>query len=135
MSDFEANKIMELTCGASVYNPDTKDREVTECEIILSPQAVGVLQGLAEDKELWLYITVKGGGCSGYIYDLELREEEPGESHQVITQDTIRMAVHELDSSLLTGMTIDYEEKLMGGGFKMNNPNANRSCGCGLSFG
>jgi len=43
--------------------------------------------------------------------------------------------VHELDSSLLTGMTIDYEEKLMGGGFKMNNPNANRSCGCGLSFG
>ena len=131
----EGEEVMELSCGASVYNPDTTDREVTECEIILSPQAVGVLQGLSEEKELWLYITVKGGGCSGYIYDLELREEEPGESHQVITQDTIRMAVHELDSSLLTGMTIDYEEKLMGGGFKMNNPNANRSCGCGLSFG
>ena len=135
MSDFEANKIMELTCGASVYNPDTKDREVTECEIILSPQAVGVLQGLSEEKEMWLYIMVKGGGCSGYIYDLELKEEEPSESHQVITQETIRMAVHELDSSLLSGMIIDYEEKLMGGGFKMNNPNANRSCGCGLSFG
>ena len=126
---------MELTCGASVYNPDTKDREVTECEIILSPQAVGVLQGLSEEKEMWLYIMVKGGGCSGYIYDLELKEDEPSESHQVITQDTIRMAVHELDSSLLSGMIIASAETLMGGGFKMNNPNANRSCGCGLSFG
>ncbi len=125
----------DLSCGASIYNPDTTNREVTECEITLSPQAVKVLQGLAEDKELWLYIMVKGGGCSGYIYELELLEEEPTDSHQVIAQDGVKIAVHNLDSTLLNGILIDYEDKLMGGGFKMENPNAKRSCGCGLSFG
>ena len=123
------------SCGASIYNPDTSNREVMDCEIVLSTQAVSILEGLMGDKEMWLYIMVKGGGCSGYIYELELLEDEPTESHQVITQDSVKIAVHELDSSLLNGIIIDYEDKLMGGGFKMDNPNAKRSCGCGLSFG
>jgi len=122
-------------CGASIYNPDTSKREVMDCEIVLSAQAVGILEGLMDDKEMWLYIMVKGGGCSGYIYELELLEDEPTSSHQVITQDGVKIAIHELDSSLLNGIVIDYEDKLMGGGFKMDNPNAKRSCGCGLSFG
>ena len=70
-----------------------------------------------------------------YIYELELLEDEPTDSHQVISQDGVKVAVNELDSSLLNGILIDYEDKLMGGGFKMDNPNAKRSCGCGLSFG
>ena len=123
------------SCGASIYNPDTSNREVMDCEIVLSTQAVSILEGLMDDKEMWLYIMVKGGGCSGYIYELELLEDEPTESHQIISQDGVKIVVHELDSSLLNGITIDYEDKLMGGGFKMDNPNAKRSCGCGLSFG
>ena len=125
---------MELGCGASIYNPDTSNREVIDCQIILSTQAVNILQGLISDKEMWLYITVKGGGCSGYIYELDLLEDAPTDAHQVISQDGVKVVVHELDSSLLNGILIDYEDKLMGGGFKMNNPNAKRSCGCGLSF-
>ena len=124
-----------LSCGASIYNPDTSNREIIECEIVLSSKAVNVLQGLMDDKEMWLYIMVKGGGCSGYIYELELLEDGPDENYQIITQDKVKIAVHHLDSSLLNGILIDYEDKLMGGGFKMSNPNANRSCGCGLSFG
>jgi len=124
-----------LSCGASIYNPDTSNREIIECEIVLSSKAVNVLQGLMDDKEMWLYIMVKGGGCSGYIYELELLEDGPDENYQIITQDKVKIAVHNLDSSLLNGILIDYEDKLMGGGFKMSNPNANRSCGCGLSFG
>lgn len=124
-----------LSCGASIYNPDTSNREIIECEIVLSSKAVNVLQGLMCDKEMWLYIMVKGGGCSGYIYELELLEDEPDENYQIITQDEVKIAVHNLDSSLLNGILIDYEDKLMGGGFKMSNPNAKRSCGCGLSFG
>ena len=126
---------MDLGCGASIYNPDTSNRDVINCEIILSPQAVSIHQGLMGDKDMWLYIMVKGGGCSGYIYELELLEDEPTESHQVISQDGVKVVVHQLDSSLLNGITIDYEDKMMGGGFKMENPNAKRSCGCGLSFG
>jgi iron-sulfur cluster assembly accessory protein len=125
---------MELECGASIYNPDTSNREVMDCEIILSTQAVNILQGLIGDKEMWLYIKVKGGGCSGYIYELDLLDDAPNDTHQVISQDGVKVVVHELDSSLLNGILIDYEDKLMGGGFKMNNPNAKRSCGCGLSF-
>jgi iron-sulfur cluster assembly protein len=126
---------MELSCGASIYNPDTSNREVMDCEIVLSAHAVSILEGLMGDKEMWLYIMVKGGGCSGYIYELELLEDEPTDSHQVIVQDGVKIAVHNLDSTLLNGILIDYEDKLMGGGFKMENPNAKRSCGCGLSFG
>lgn len=122
-------------CGASIYNPDTSNRDIMDCEIVLSAQAVSILEGLMDDKEMWLYIMVKGGGCSGYIYELELLEDEPTSSHQVITQEGVKIAIHELDSSLLNGIVIDYEDKLMGGGFKMDNPNAKRSCGCGLSFG
>ena len=125
----------DLSCGASIYNPDTSNREIIGCEIVLSSQAVSVLQGLMDDKEMWLYIMVKGGGCSGYIYELELLEDDPDENYQIITQDEVKIAVHNLDSSLLNGILIDYEDKLMGGGFKMSNPNAKRSCGCGLSFG
>jgi|LWDU01.1.fsa_nt_gi iron-sulfur cluster assembly protein len=126
---------MELSCGESIYNPDTSNREVIDCEISLTSEAITVLKGLSEGKELWLYIMVKGGGCSGYIYELELSDDEPTQEHQVITQDEIKVVVHNLDSSLLNGLQITYEDKLMGGGFKMENPNAKRSCGCGLSFG
>ncbi len=79
----------ELSCGASIYNPDTSNREIMDCEIILSPEAVEVLKTLRGEKDSYLYISVNGGGCSGYIYDLQLLEDEPTDSHQVITQDGI----------------------------------------------
>ena len=107
---------MSDACVASTYNPDKSDRTTIECEIIL-------------------YITVMGGGCSGYIYELDLEENPPSENHQIITQDGISVAVQNADSSMLNGLMLDYEDRLMGGGFKMTNPNANRTCGCGLSFG
>ena len=125
---------MDVGCGASIYNPDTANREVMDCEIILTTQAVTNLKELIGDNEMWLYIKVNGGGCSGYIYELDLLEDEPTDNYQVITQDGVKLAINELDSSLLNGILIDYEDKLMGGGFKMDNPNAKRSCGCGLSF-
>ena len=126
---------MELTCGESIYAIDNIEREVIDCEIILSENAQIMLKQLMEDKDLTLFITVKGGGCSGYIYDLELRDGEPTNEHQILKQNDIKVAVHASDSTLLNGTLIDYEEKLMGGGFKMENPNAKRTCGCGLSFG
>ena len=126
---------MDLTCGESIYAVDKVEREVIDCEIILSKSAEKMLKHLMEDKALTLFITVRGGGCSGYVYDLDLRDEEPTNEHQILQQNDIMIAVHASDSTLLNGTLIDYEEKLMGGGFKMENPNAQRTCGCGLSFG
>ncbi len=126
---------MDLTCGESIYAVDNVEREVIDCEIILSESAEKMLKHLMEDKALTLFITVRGGGCSGYVYDLDLRDEDPTNEHQILQQNDIMIAVHASDSTLLNGTLIDYEEKLMGGGFKMENPNAQRTCGCGLSFG
>jgi len=126
---------VDLTCGESIYALDNVEREVIDCEIILSETAEKMLKQLIEDKELTLFITVRGGGCSGYVYDLDLRDEDPTNEHQILQQNDIMIAVHASDSTLLNGTLIDYEEKLMGGGFKMENPNAQRTCGCGLSFG
>ena len=80
-------------------------------------------------------IGILGGGCSGYTYSMEFFKEEPVESDWVSTQFGLKVAVDEISSTLLDGTVIQFEEKLMGGGFKFNNPNAKRTCGCGESFG
>lgn len=126
---------MSDPCGASTYNPDKSDRTVIDCEIILSEKAVVELKRLMQSTPAFLYISVMGGGCSGYIYELDLEEEPPSENHQIITQDGVSVAVQNADSSMLNGLMLDYEDRLMGGGFKMTNPNATKTCGCGLSFG
>ena len=123
------------SCGSSIYNPDKSDRVIIDCEIVLSNEAVSELKRLIGDSpNMNLHISVMGGGCSGYIYELDLDDEAPTENHQVIAQEGISVVIQNEDSAMLNGLLLDYEEKLMGGGFKMVNPNATRTCGCGLSF-
>ncbi|MAH42619.1 iron-sulfur cluster assembly accessory protein [archaeon] len=128
----------EEYCGKSIYNPDKTGKIIVECEIILSERAVielkRIIESVAHDNPLHLYLSVMGGGCSGYIYELDLEEDEPTKNHQVILQDGISVVIQDADSSMLNGLLLDYEDKLMGGGFKMINPNATKTCGCGLSF-
>ena len=79
-------------------------------------------------------VAVLSGGCSGFSYDLQVIESPEGEFQQFEVSG-IPVIVHDEDSSLLNGIEIDFVDSLMGGGFKINNPNADRSCGCGMSFG
>ena len=123
-----------LSCGSSIYNPDTSDRGIVECDVTISELGVIKLKEVIEDKKMWLYISVLGGGCSGYVYDLELRDEDPSDGYQVTEQDEIKIAVHNLDSTLINGILLDFSEKLMGGGFHISNPNAIKTCSCGISF-
>ncbi len=128
----------EAYCGTSIYNPDKSERLMVDCEIILTEKAILELKRIIDNnldkKHLYLYISVMGGGCSGYIYELDLEEDVPTENHQVIHQDGVSVVIQDADSSMLNGLLLDYEDKLMGGGFKMINPNATKTCGCGLSF-
>lgn len=123
-----------LSCGSSIYNPDTSDRDIVECEVIISELGVTKLKEVIGDNEMWLYISILGGGCSGYVYDLELRDERPSDEYQIIKQDEIGVAVHNFDSTLINGILLDFSEKLMGGGFHISNPNATKTCSCGISF-
>ena len=82
-----------------------------------------------------LIIGAKAGGCSGYLYDMVIVERPNEEGFQEIDVDGVTILIHDNDSSLLNGLKLDFKDSLMGGGFHMDNPNADRACGCGQSFG
>ena len=90
--------------------------------------------GLQVDSHV-LIISAKAGGCSGYLYDMVIVERPNEEGFQEINIDGVKILIHDNDSSLLNGLKLDFKDSLMGGGFHMDNPNADRACGCGQSFG
>jgi iron-sulfur cluster assembly accessory protein len=80
-----------------------------------------------------LRVSVAGGGCSGfqYVFDVD-REKAPGDI--VIERDGATVLIDETSLDLLAGSTIDFVDDLIGQSFKITNPNATSSCGCGTSF-
>ena len=80
-----------------------------------------------------LRVGIKAGGCSGLNYVLEL-VESPSGTDRVFEQHEVRIYCDPKSYLYLNGTQIDFEQTMMGGGFKFSNPNAKRSCGCGTSF-
>jgi iron-sulfur cluster assembly protein len=80
-----------------------------------------------------LRISVVGGGCSGFQYQMTL-DKQANSDDQVIEQDGLRVFVDTRSLLYLNGTKVDYVEGLTGAGFKFENPNARGSCGCGESF-
>ncbi|MGB3512677.1 MAG: iron-sulfur cluster assembly accessory protein [Microcoleaceae cyanobacterium] len=78
-------------------------------------------------------LKVKPGGCCSLCYTMEFDEEISPED-RIYDRDTVKVIVDSEHLSYLNGLTLDYSEDLMGGGFRFNNPNAKISCGCGNSF-
>jgi len=125
-------------CEVSIYNVP-KPYEVVFCELSLTENAANILKSLAqaeeEHQDFWyLYIKVMGGGCSGYLYDVQILSEHPPDNTQVIVSHDIEIVINVQDSTLLDGIVIDWDESLMGGGLKFKNPNATKTCSCGISF-
>ena len=69
------------------------------------------------------------------MYDMAIVEEPKDQAYQKVEVNGMTILVHDRDTSLLNGINIDFKDSLMGGGFQIENPNADRSCGCGQSFG
>lgn len=80
-----------------------------------------------------LRVGVKGGGCSGFSYTLGF-DDQVSETDQVYEVDGVRVVCDPKSFLYLNGTQIDFEDNLMGRGFKFGNPNAAKSCGCGESF-
>ena len=80
-----------------------------------------------------LRVGVKGGGCSGFSYTLGF-DDATSEVDQIFQINGVRVAVDPKSFLYLNGTQINFEESLMGRGFKFGNPNAAKSCGCGESF-
>ncbi len=81
-----------------------------------------------------LRVGVKGGGCSGLTYILDL-VDEPREDDKIVEEHGLKLAVDRKSYVFLAGTILEYSGGLNGKGFVFNNPNAKTTCGCGTSFG
>lgn len=80
-----------------------------------------------------LRVAVEGGGCSGFQYDIGVAHGANGDD-LVIERDGARLFVDPVSLPFLLGSEVDWVEELIGSSFKVKNPNAKSSCGCGVSF-
>jgi iron-sulfur cluster assembly protein len=105
--------------------------------ITLTQRAAQELRSLieAENKtQAALRVWVAGGGCSGLTYGMALDENEPEDGDQQFEHEGVKIVVDGLSLQYMDGAQVDYVDDSMGGGFKIENPNATGTCGCGSSF-
>ncbi len=86
------------------------------------------------DESFGLRVKVVGGGCSGLQYQL-MFDDQLSEWDQESEQNGVKVRVDTKSAVYLVGSTVDYVDDLNGSGFKIENPNATSTCGCGQSFG
>jgi len=106
--------------------------------VILTELAAREVNNIVKSQELdaqkvRLRIGVKGGGCSGFSYLLDLTETQK-ETDDVFEQHGIKIIIDPKSLLYLAGVTVDFKDEIMGRGFVFNNPNATSNCGCGSSF-
>ena len=87
----------------------------------------------SEPSGAMLRLSVLGGGCSGFQYKFDV-ERDRAEDDVTIVRDGVTMLVDAVSLEYLAGSEIDFVDDLIGQAFKINNPNATASCGCGTSF-
>ena len=102
----------------------------------ITENAVAQLKALLESKgaseDSGLRLLVSRGGCAGMSYGMKI--DTPGEGDTVVLVGDVRLLVDPESALFLKGSTVDYTDDLSDSGFKVVNPNAARSCGCGTSF-
>ena len=84
--------------------------------------------------ETKLRVGVKGGGCSGFSYMLDLTEEPATEGDELLESQGVKILCDMKSYLYLNGVEIDFKDEVMGRGFVFKNPNATSTCGCGSSF-
>ena len=102
----------------------------------VTPAATGIIKNLLDQRDIpdhALRVFVSGGGCSGMQYGMAF-QESPESGDTIVRAGGVRLLVDPTSMMYLRGATIDYVDSLIGGGFRIDNPNAVSSCGCGHSF-
>jgi len=115
----------------------TTTEQAAQPVMLLSDAASTKLAHLiAEENEegLGLRVAVRPGGCSGFSYEMFFDTETSSDDHEV-TFGSVTVRVDAESAPHLTGATLNYSDGLQGAGFSIDNPNSQRSCGCGKSFG
>lgn len=107
--------------------------------ILLTESAAKEIKSIISEQSLpaettRLRVGVKGGGCSGFSYVLDLVEDAPGETDETMESNGVQIVCDMKSYLYLNGAEIDFKDEVMGRGFVFKNPNATSSCGCGHSF-
>jgi len=128
---------MSILGGDGFTLPVVTPVEVVDVQIEFTDSAKSAMKENMDGDESShvLIISAQSGGCSGYLYDMKIAEDPNDSNFQRLDAGGITVLVHNKDSPLLDGIRVDFKDTLMGGGFQIDNPNADRSCGCGQSFG
>jgi iron-sulfur cluster assembly protein len=106
--------------------------------ITLTEKAANAIKKIVTENQMpentRLRVGVKGGGCSGFSYMLDLTEEPTGEADEELESQGVKILCDSKSLLYLGGTEVDYKDEVMGSGFVFKNPNATSSCGCGSSF-
>jgi iron-sulfur cluster assembly accessory protein len=119
---------------------DTKAKKAQPsgpAKVLISEGAAAKIKDLQKKDKMesfGLRVSVMPGGCSGFVYQMNF-EKAPEKTDLVLEDRGIKMFIDADSLEMLRGAEIDYVETLNDSGFKVNNPNAKQSCGCGKSFG
>lgn len=110
-------------------------RQGNEKLIQLTPAAARKVESLIgrEQSGAFLRIKITGGGCNGLSYKLKF-ESEPRRGDIYVPTEGVHLLIDSKSALYLKGMTLDFSDRLVAGGFKFSNPNARSSCSCGESF-
>ncbi len=104
--------------------------------IVLTDTATDKVRSLMEQEgvdDLALRVAVRPGGCSGFSYEMFF-DTDVADDDTTLDYSGVKVVVDPSSASLLDGATLDYKDGLQGAGFAIDNPNAQRTCGCGQSF-
>jgi len=123
---------------ALTLDAPTKEQEILgDCPITLTERAAQEVKDILEQQGnpggVRLRVYVAGGGCSGLQYGMAL-DETVDEGDELFEDSGVEIVLAPMDIRYLKGAVVDYVTTPMGGGFKVENPNAVKTCGCGSSF-
>ena len=121
------------TIDTTTQSPTETDAPVKLTETAAREVNTIVDQQELDHEKIHLRVGVKGGGCSGFSYILDLTESIR-DTDEMFEQHGIKVICDPKSLLYLNGTTVDFKDEIMGRGFVFQNPNANTSCGCGSSF-
>jgi iron-sulfur cluster insertion protein len=127
--------VRNLSVGADTMTTDLGTEEAPDV-IVLTDTATEKVRSLMDAEgvaDMALRVAVRPGGCSGFNYEMFF-DTDVADDDQTADYSGVRVVVDSSSAMLLEGATLDYKDGLQGAGFAIDNPNAQRTCGCGQSF-
>ena len=123
------------TINEFINNLNSKIKDFSEKEFSISPEAIDRIKYLSKknNKQSGLRILVKEGGCAGKEYKFEFEEKER-ENDTIIEENSVKVYIDNESIRFLKGSRLEFVNSLIGGGFRISNPHAKTTCGCGKSF-